>query len=228
MKDFSRLIALIGEVNYQKLKNSKIAIVGLGGVGGYVVEGLARSGVENFTLVDDDIVKSSNMNRQIIALQSNLGKYKAELWGERIKDINSDANVKVIAERYSEDNPIDFTDVDYVVDAIDSIGCKIELITECYNNNIPIISCMGTGAKLGGDFVVSDLYSTSYDAIARRLRRELKKRGVEKLKVVCSEESNKSLCVDEDGKYVPSSIVYSPCMAGMLIVKEIIKDITLK
>lgn len=225
MEEFIRLIALIGEENYKKLKKSKIAIIGLGGVGGYVAEGLARSGVESFVLVDDDVVKESNLNRQIIALHSSLGKPKTDLWKERIKDINPLAVVDARNERYTEENVIDFSDCDYVIDAIDSMNCKAKLLTECFRANIPVISCMGTGAKFDPDYVVTDIYSTKYDPIAKKLRKLLRANGVERLKVVYAEDNVKKLCLDESGKYVPSTIVYSPCFAGMVIVREVIKDI---
>ena len=228
MDEFIRLKALIGEDNYQKLKNTTVGIVGLGGVGGYVAEGLARSGVERFVLVDDDVVKESNVNRQIIALRSTLGRAKTELWKERILDINPSAIIEDRFERYTEDNLIDFGDCDYVVDAIDSIVCKAKLLIECTRSGIPVISCMGTGAKIDPNYVVADIYSTKYDPIAKKLRKILRANGVEKLKAVYAEDNVKKLCLDESGKYVPSTIVYSPCFAGMVIVREVIKDIISK
>lgn len=225
MEEFSRLIALIGEENFNKLQQSRIVIVGLGGVGGYVAEGLARSGVGHFMLIDDDVVNVSNINRQIIATHSNIGKSKVLAWKERISDINPLAKVEAYNCRYSYQYPMDFGDVDYVVDAIDSIKDKVGLIVECDKKNLRIISCMGTGGKLDANFKVCDLYSTSYDPLARKLRKLLRQEGVNKLKVVYSDECPQSLCSDENGRQVPSTISYSPSIAGMILVKEIIKDI---
>lgn len=225
MEEFVRLITLIGEEGFDKLKNSKIAVVGLGGVGGYVVEGLARSGVSSFVLVDGDVVSKSNINRQIIALHSTIGKSKAELWGERVRDINPECEVDIRFSMYTADEPMDFSDCDYVIDAIDTIPAKTKLISECYHKGIKIISSMGTGSKLDANFSVSDIFSVTYDSLARKLRKNLRKEGVDKLKVVYSSEGNKALCQDETGKRVPGTVVYSPSIAGMLIVKEVIKDI---
>lgn len=226
MEEFVRLITLIGEDGFNKLKNSKIAVVGLGGVGGYVVEGLARSGVGSLVLVDGDVVAESNINRQIIALHSTIGRSKAELWGERVRDINPECEVDVRFAMYTPDAPMDFSDCDYVVDAIDTVPAKTKLISECYHGDIRIISSMGTGSKIDANFSVSDIFSVTYDPLARKLRKNLRNEGVEKLKVVYSSEENKALCQDETGKRVPGTVVYSPCIAGMLIVKEVIKDIT--
>ncbi len=225
MEEFVRLIALIGEEGYRKLKDSKIAIVGLGGVGGYVVEGLIRSGVGSLVLVDGDVVNKSNINRQIIALHSTIGRSKAELWGERARDINPECKVDARFAMYTPEAPMDFSDCDYVVDAIDTVKAKTKLISECYHKGIRIISSMGTGSKLDANFAVSDIFSVTYDPLARKLRKNLRSEGVEKLKVVYSSEANKALCQDESGKRVPGTVVYSPSIAGMLIVREVIKDI---
>ncbi len=224
MDEFARLTALIGEADFKKLQNSKIVIVGIGGVGGYVVEGLARSGVGHFVLVDDDRVCKSNINRQIIALYSTLGRPKVEVWKERILDINPTADVFCIFERYTKENPMDFSGATYVVDAIDSLECKAKLITECTENDIPIISSMGTGGKLDAEFEVADIYETQYDPMARKLRKMLRLYGVEKLKTVYCRETKKTASAELDNK-IFGTIVYSPANAGMLIVREVIKDI---
>lgn len=226
MEEFARLIKLIGRANFEKLQASKIVVVGVGGVGGYVVEGLARSGVGHFVLVDDDKICESNMNRQIIALHRTLGQAKVEAWKERLLDINPNLKVDALFERYTEEKPIDFSGATYVVDAIDSLKCKAKLITECSRAGIPIISSMGTGGKLDAEFKVADVYKTEYDPIAKKLRKILKANGVEKLKVVYSSEPNKNEYVDEIADGVKfGTIVYSPANAGLLIVREVIKDI---
>lgn len=224
MEEFARLISLIGEAKFKKLQESKIVVVGLGGVGGYALEGLARSGIEHFIIVDDDKVCASNINRQIIALHSNIDRPKVEVWKERLLDINPNIEVKSIYARYSEENPIDFSDATYVVDAIDSLKCKAKLIVECTKKGIPIISSMGTGGKLDAEYKVADIYKTQYDPMARKLRKMLRPEGVEKLKTVYCEECNKSVN-EGDSETVFGTIVYSPANSGMLIVREIVKDI---
>lgn len=225
MEEFARLIAMIGEANYRKLQNSKVVVVGVGGVGGYVVEGLARSGIGNFVLVDDDRVAISNINRQLIALHSTLNRPKVEVWKERILDINPNANVEAIFARYTEEAPIDFTGATYVIDAIDSLKCKTKLIVECTNKKIPIISSMGTGGKINAEFKVADIYKTQYDPMARKLRKLIRSEGVERLKTVYSEEIGKPTVLDDEGNRIVGTIVYSPAKAGLLIVQEVIKDI---
>lgn len=224
MEEFARLIKLIGEANFKKLQDSKIVIVGLGGVGGYAAEGLARSGIGHFVLVDDDKVCKSNLNRQIIALHSTLGRAKVEVWKERLLDINPEIKVESIFERYSEENPLDFSGATYVVDAIDSLNCKAKLISECTKKGIPIISSMGTGGKLDAEYKVSDIYKTEYDPMARKLRKMLRANGVENLKTVYCPETNKSETTSV-GEGLFGTVVYSPANSGMLIVREIIKDI---
>lgn len=225
MSEFERLIALIGDGDFKKLQESKVVIVGIGGVGGYVVEGLARSGIGNFVLVDEDRVNESNINRQIIALNSTLGRPKVEVWKERILDINKNAKVESIFARYTEDSTMDFSGATYVVDAIDSLRCKAKLITECTKRGIPIISSMGTGGKLDAEYKVSDIFKTEYDPMARKLRKLLRTSGVTSLKTVYCPETNKSKPHDNDSGIIFGTIVYSPANAGMLIVREVIKDI---
>lgn len=226
MEEFARLIKLIGRENFEKLQASKVVIVGVGGVGGYVVEGLARSGVGHFVLVDDDVVCESNMNRQIIALHRTLGMPKVEVWKERLLDINPDVKVDAIFARYTEEKPIAFDGATYVIDAIDSLKCKAKLVTECSKEGIPIISSMGTGGKLDAEFKVADVYKTEYDPLAKKLRKMLRANGVEKLKVVYSKEPTKREHVPEiDDGVKFGTIVYSPAIAGLLIVREVVKDI---
>ena len=223
MSIFSRTESLIGSVALEKLKHSRVAVFGVGGVGGYVVEALARSGVGALDLIDNDVVSESNINRQIIALHSTLGKQKTEVAAARVKDINPEIKVLThnvfflpeTAERF------DFSCYDYVVDAIDTVSGKIALIERAKGANVPVISSMGTGNKLNGAvFEVADISKTSVCPLARVMRRELKKRGIENVKVVYSKEEPK-----ENGGSVPASIAFVPPMAGLLLAGEVIKDL---
>ena len=227
MEEFTRFTALFGEEALATLQNSKVAIIGLGGVGGYVVECLARSGVGGFMLVDDDVVKLSNFNRQLIALHSTLGRYKAELWKERVLDINPSATVDARVSRFNKEteDTFDFSDYDYVVDAIDSTLCKAELIKKAKAADCPVVTCTGTGCKTNPTYVVKDIFSTHNDRLAAILRRRLRKLGVSDVKAVYSEEQAKAFVVDEEGKTVPSTFVYSPAKAGLEIAKEVIFDL---
>ena len=199
---FSRTAFLLGEEGVEKLKKSRVAIFGIGGVGGYVAEALARSGVGALDLIDKDVVSVSNINRQIIALHSTVGRKKTEVMAERIKDINPEIQVTVhdvfyLPETASE---FDFSKYDYVVDAIDTVSGKLALVEQAYQAKTPIISSMGAGNKLDPTaFEVADISKTSVCPLARVMRRELKKRGIEHLKVVYSKEEPKSSeCVDEE------------------------------
>ena len=229
---FSRTELLIGKAGIDKLKKAKVAIFGIGGVGSFVVEGLARAGIGNFILVDNDKVCITNLNRQIIATNSTIGKYKVDVAKERILDINPNANVEVINEFFMPESR-DFFDetVDYIVDAIDTVTGKIELVLRASKMNIPIISCMGTGNKLDPTkFEVTDIYKTSVCPLAKVMRKELKQRGIKKLKVVYSkEEPIKVEVSDETGnlvrKHVPGSVSFVPSVAGMIIAGEVTKDI---
>lgn len=227
---FSRTALLIGEEGVEKLKNSRVAVFGVGGVGGYVIEALARSGVGALELIDKDTVSVSNINRQIIALHSTVGRLKTEVMAERVKDINPDCQVSVrnlfyLPETASE---FDFSFYDYVVDAIDTVSGKIALIEQAKKANVPVISSMGAGNKLDATaFEVADITKTSVCPLARVMRRELKKRGIEHLKVVYSKEESlpSSLTDEESGKAIPGSIAFVPSVVGLIIAGEVIKDL---
>lgn len=227
-EQFSRTELLIGEDGVQKLKDSKVAIFGVGGVGSFVVEGLARAGVGNFVLVDNDDVALSNLNRQIIATHRTIGKPKVEVVKERILEINPDAVVEVYQEFFMPDTKgIIDNSVSYIVDAIDTVTAKIELVLRASNLSIPIISSMGTGNKLDPTrFEVTDIYKTSVCPLAKVMRKELKARGIKKLKVVYSKEEPIKIKKDETKqKQVPGSISFVPSVAGLIISGEVIKDI---
>ncbi|MBQ8039906.1 MAG: tRNA threonylcarbamoyladenosine dehydratase [Lachnospiraceae bacterium] len=229
---------LLGAETLNKLKNAHIAVFGVGGVGGYVVEALARSGVGQFDLIDNDTVALSNINRQIIATHSSVGKYKVDVMKERILDINPDAKVAVHKCFFLPDNSsdFDFKKYTYIVDAIDTVTAKLELIVRANEAEVPIISSMGTGNKLDPTRLeVSDIYSTQVCPLARVMRTELKKRGIEKLKVVYSKEQpikkekkeKEQITSENMGriKDVPGSVAFVPSVAGLIIAGEVIKDI---
>lgn len=221
---FKRTEALIGEESLEKLKKSHVAVFGLGGVGGHVVEALARSGIGTLTLIDNDSIKESNINRQIIALNSTIGELKTEAFKKRIHDINPSANVNVINLFYLPETKeqINFSAFDYVVDAIDTVSGKISIVEECDKINTPLISSMGTGNKLDPTaFEISDIYKTSVCPLARVMRYELKKRGIKKLKVLYSKEQP----IKTDCGRLPSSISFVPSAAGLIIAGEVIKDL---
>ena len=230
MEQFSRTELLIGKENVKKLNKSKVAIFGIGGVGSYVVEGLARAGVGKFVLIDKDKVDITNLNRQIIATHKTVGKAKVEVSKERILEINPDAEVKIHEEFFMPESEgiLDET-VDYIVDAVDTVTAKIELVMRANKLNIPIISSMGTGNKLDPTrFEVTDIYKTEVCPLAKVMRKELKARGINKLKVVYSkEEPIKIENINEEGnkKRVPGSISFVPSVAGLIIAGEVIKDI---
>ena len=226
----SRTEALIGERAIEKLKNTRIAIFGVGGVGGYVAEGLARCGVGTIDLIDSDRVSPSNINRQIVALHSTLGRYKTEVMAERIYDINPSSKVNVFNIFYLPEtaDEFDFQNYDYVVDAVDTVSAKISIIERAHAQGVPVISAMGAGNKLDPTaFEVTDIYKTSVCPLAKVMRRELKKRGVEKLKVVYSKEEPKSEGVldEESGKKSPASISFVPSVSGLILAGEVIKDL---
>lgn len=226
---FSRTQLLIGEKNIKKLNRSKVAIFGIGGVGSYVVEGLARAGIGNFILVDKDEVDITNLNRQIIATTSTIGMPKVEVAKKRILDINPNAKVEIRQEFFMPDSPAEILDesIDYIVDCVDTVTAKIELVIRASKLNIPIISSMGTGNKLDPTkFEVSDIYKTSVCPLAKVMRKELKSRGIKKLKVIYSkEEPIKSDYKNENGKSTPGSISFVPSVAGLIIAGEVVKDI---
>ena len=231
INEFSRTALLLGGEKLNKLKNSTVAVFGVGGVGGYVAEGLARSGVGHIVLVDKDVVSLTNLNRQIIALQSTIGMQKTEIMKKRILDINPNAVVEIKNCFYLPETSgeFDFAKYDYVVDAIDTVTGKIELVMNANSCNTPIISSMGTGNKLDPTaFEVSDIYKTSVCPLARVMRYELKKRGIKKLKVVYSKEKpvvpDENAECDKAGKTV-GSIAFVPSVAGLIIASEVVKDL---
>jgi len=223
---FSRTELLIGKEAIEKLKNSKVAIFGIGGVGSFVVEGLVRAGIENFILVDNDKVSITNLNRQIIATRNTVGKIKVEVAKERMLEINPNANVEIHEDFFMPDSKEIFDDtVDYIVDCIDTVTAKIELVVRANKLNIPIISSMGTGNKLDPTkFEVTDIYKTSVCPLAKVMRKELRARNIKKLKVVYSKEEPIKLNKAE-GKQIPGSISFVPSVAGLIIAGEVIKDI---
>lgn len=249
LTQFSRTELLLGKEAMEKLKNSRVAVFGIGGVGGYVCEALVRSGVGAFDLIDDDKVCLTNLNRQIIATRKTVGKYKTDVMMERILEINPDADVRVHKCFFLPENAADFPfeEYDYIVDAVDTVTAKISLVMKAQEMNIPIISCMGAGNKLDGSrFRVADIYKTKMCPLAKVMRRELKARGVKKLKVVYSEEkpvrpledmsiSCRQHCVCPPGtdrkcterRDIPGSIAFVPSVAGLILAGEVVKDLTI-
>ena len=227
MDRFERAELLIGKEGLEKLKNSHIAVFGVGGVGGYTVEALVRAGVGRLDVFDPDKVVKSNLNRQIIALESTIGKYKVDVISERAKDINPDVIVNANKLFYLPENAddVDLSKYDYIVDAIDTVSAKIELAKGADELNIPMISAMGAGNKLDPTkFEVTDIYKTSVCPLAKVMRRELKKRGVKKLKAVYSREE--AIKVDSDEKRPPcGSVSFVPSVAGLIMAGEIVKDL---
>lgn len=228
---FSRTELLIGKEAIKKLNKSKVAVFGIGGVGSYVVEGLARAGIGNFILVDKDEVDITNINRQIIATTKTVGKPKVEVSKERILEINPEAKVKIYQEFFMPETEGILDDsIDYIVDAVDTVTAKIELVVRANKLNIPIISSMGTGNKLDPTrFEVTDIYKTSVCPLAKVMRKELKSRGIKKLKVVYSKEEPIKIKKDETKqKQVTGSISFVPSVAGLIIAGEVVKDIIIK
>ena len=222
---------LIGSAGLQKLRDSRVIVFGLGGVGSYAAAALARAGIGRLTLVDSDLVSLSNLNRQLCAFYSTLGKPKTQVMREQILDINPDCEVKVINKFYLPENAADFSleGYDYIADAIDTVSAKIDLAVRAQALGIPLISCMGTGNKLdASSFRVSDIYDTSVCPLCRVMRKELKARGVRQLCVVWSpEEPLKPLFAgDGDKRAVPGSVPFVPPVAGMIMAGEIIKSLT--
>lgn len=244
INQFSRTELLLGKAAMEKLSKARVAVFGIGGVGGYVCEALVRSGVGAFDLVDNDKVSPSNLNRQIIATGRTIGRYKTDVMKERILDINPDADVKIHKCFFLPENADEFPfeEYDYVVDAVDTVTAKIELVMKCKEKNIPIISSMGAGNKLDGScFKVADIYKTKVCPLAKVMRRELKKRGVKNLKVVYSEEIPVSPRDMEEGfkericnsseeqkntrRSIPGSVAFVPSVAGLIIAGEVVKDL---
>lgn len=241
---FSRTELLLGKEAMERLAGCRVAVFGIGGVGGYVCEALARSGVGAFDLIDNDTVCLSNLNRQIIATQKTIGRYKTDVMKERILDINPQAKVNTYQCFFLPENASDFPfeQYDYVVDAIDTVTAKIELVLQCQKLGIPIMSSMGAGNKLDPTrFRVADIYKTTMDPLAKVMRKELKARGVKKLKVVYSDEEPIVPLVNpnNDGKSeecvapqpgtrrsIPGSTAFVPSVAGLIIAGEVIKDLS--
>lgn len=228
MEELSRTVALLGEENVEKLKRKKVIVFGVGGVGGYTVEALARTGVGQIDVVDNDKVSLSNINRQIIALHSTIGEKKVDVIKARVKDINSSIVVNNYDAFLTPENLEQFNllEYDYIIDAIDTVKSKVALAEYCYDNNIKIISSMGAGNKLNPcAFKVSDIYKTTVCPLAKAVRNQLKKLGVRRLKVVYSDEMPVVQGVSEEGKCVPSSCAFIPSVAGLIIASEVIKDL---
>lgn len=238
LTQFSRTELLLGKEAMNKLSNARVAVFGVGGVGGYVCEALARSGVGKIDLIDNDEVCLTNLNRQIIATTSTIGKYKTEVMKDRILEINKDAQVRVYNCFFLPENADEFPfdEYDYIVDAVDTVTAKIELVMKAKEHNVKIISSMGAGNKLDPTaFRVADIYKTNVCPLAKVMRRELKKRGVDKLKVVYSEEKplvpiqDMSLDSEETTtvkkRAIPGSVAFVPSVVGLIIAGEVIKDI---
>ncbi len=224
---FERTELLIGSDKMERLKNSSVAIFGAGGVGGYVIEALARSGIGRIDIIDNDTVSLSNINRQIYALLSTIGEYKVDVAARRIADINPDAKVRVFKTFYMPQNAdeFDLSEYNYIVDAIDTVTAKIELAVRADSAGVPIISSMGAGNKLNPAlFEVEDIYKTSVCPLAKVMRYELKRRGIKKLKVVYSKE--KPIKSNTDGQRIPASCAFVPSAAGLIIAGEVICDLT--
>lgn len=234
---FLRTQMLLGKEAMEKLGKSRVAVFGIGGVGGYVCEALVRSGVGKFELIDSDKVDITNINRQIIATTKTIGMYKTDVMKERMLDINPNAEITVRNCFFLPDNANEFPfeNYDYIVDAVDTVSAKIGLVIEAQKKNIPIISCMGAGNKLdGSQFKVSDIFKTKMCPLAKVMRTELKKRGVKKLKVVYSEEKPlkpiAGVLQDNENKgtarrAVPGSVAFVPSVAGLIIAGEVVKDL---
>lgn len=221
---YTRTEMMLGEEAIKKLKSSHVAVFGIGGVGGFATEALARAGVGKLTLIDSDTVSISNLNRQIIATLSNIGKSKTIAMKERIADINPDCSVQAMDVFYSEENAdlIPFSEFDYIVDCIDSVKSKIHLITTAHEKGVKIISSMGAGGKLDPTrFRVSDISKTSVDPLAKVIRVELRKRGINHLKVVFSDEDP----INQDRQRTPGSVSFVPSVVGLIMGGETIKDL---
>ena len=236
LNQFSRTALLVGQGAIEKLQACRVAIFGIGGVGGYVAEALARSGVGCFDLIDNDTVALTNLNRQIIATHDTIGQPKVQVMAERIHAINPEAVVHVHQCFFLPENAheFDFAQYDYVVDAVDTVAAKIAIIMAAKAANVPVISSMGAGNKMDpGKFQVADIFKTSVDPLARVMRQEMKKRGVKKLKVVYSTELPLTP-VDAEGacqaeapqrRALPGSTAFTPSAAGLLLASEVVKDL---
>lgn len=248
LTQFSRTELLLGKEAMEQLSKARVAVFGVGGVGGYACEALVRSGIGAFDLIDDDKVCLTNLNRQIIATRKTVGKYKTDVMKERMLEINPDVDVAIHKCFFLPENADEFPfeEYDYIIDAVDTVTAKIELVMKAQEKNVPIISSMGAGNKLDASmFQVADIYKTKVCPLAKVMRRELKKRGVKKLKVVYSEEkptrpiedmaiSCRTNCICPPGaKYkcterrdIPGSVAFVPSVAGLIIAGEVIKDLS--
>ena len=247
LNQFSRTQLLIGVEAINKLTESRVAVFGIGGVGGYVCEALVRSGVGHFDLIDDDKVCLTNLNRQILATRKTVGKYKAEVMAERMQEINPEVDIRIHKCFFLPENADDFPfdEYNYVIDAVDTVTAKLELIMRCKSKNVPVISAMGAGNKLdAGRMKIADIYETSVCPLARVMRHELRKRGVKNLKVAYSDEqpirpledmsiSCRSHCICPPGaqhkcierRDIPGSTAFVPAVAGLLIAGEVVRDL---
>ena len=247
LNQFSRTQLLLGEEGMERLRLARVAVFGIGGVGGYTVEALARSGVGTLDLIDDDRVCLTNINRQLLATRKTVGQYKVDVAEERIREISPDTKVNSYKTFYTPQTAalFDFTQYDYIVDAIDTVTGKLELAEQARRSGVPIISCMGAGNKLDPTaFEITDIYETSVCPLARVMRRELRKRGIEKLKVVYSKEppitpvedmavSCRAHCICPPGtarkctqrRQVPGSTAFVPAAAGLIIAGEVVKEL---
>lgn len=226
-EQFQREIMLIGKENLEELKKSKVIIYGIGGVGSFVCEALARAGIENIILVDYDKIEITNLNRQIHALHSTIGKQKTEAMKNRILDINPKAKVETYYNKETKEKEEELINetINYVIDCVDTITTKLKLIETAKRKNIPIISSMGTGNKLDPTkFEITDIYKTSVCPLAKVMRKELKKRNIKNLKVVYSKEEPKTQ-IENQEKRTPASISFVPSVAGLIIASEVVKDI---
>ena len=235
MDQFSRTKLLFKKEGMDILKKSHVIVFGIGGVGGYVVEALVRSGIYNFTLVDNDVVSETNINRQIIATLDTIGQNKAQLMKDRILSINKDANVEIRQCFYLPENAheFDFNQYDYVIDCVDTVAAKLSIICEAKRLNIPVISAMGAGNKMNPTMLeVSDISKTEVDPLAKVIRRELRLKGINHLKVVYSKEEPIKIDINEDvelkeksGRPAPGSNAFVPSTMGLIIASEVIKDL---
>ena len=229
--EFSRFKMLVGQDNIESLKTKHVAVFGIGGVGSYAAECLVRCGIGEITLIDNDTISITNINRQLFALQSTVGKKKVDVAKQRLLDINPNCIINIIDKFYLPENADEFfeCDYDYIIDAIDTVTSKIDLAKRCYENNIKLISSMGTGNKLDPTkFEVTDIFKTSTCPLCRVMRRELKDRGIKKLKVVYSNEQPIKPIVDEKEEHkanTPASCSFVPPVAGMILAGEVIKDL---
>lgn len=231
MERFYRSELLIGKEGIEKLNNAKVAVFGIGGVGSYVVEALARSGIGNIIIVDKDVVDETNINRQIIALTSTVGLNKVDVMEKRILDINPDAIVKKYKFFFSPDSSHEMIedDLDYIVDAVDSVSAKVELMKVANEKGIKIISSMGTGNKLNPtQLEIADIYDTEICPLAKVMRKEARNLGIEKMKVVYSKENPIEIPEEAKKEGICGSISFVPSVAGLIIASEVVKDIIQK